>query len=444
MDDAHRGEGLVDLPQVDVVDADAGPVERLGDGDGRAPGRCARGPRPPTPTPARWRAARARGLGQAASATTRAAAPSLIPAALPAVMLNPSISGCSGLSDGQLLHARGPAGVLVDGERALVPSRPVTSIGKISSAKLPASMAATARWCERSAQASISSRVTPASTAAFQPTVIDMSRFGGGRPVAVAGRHPVLPVVGAGHPPGRPGQVDSDCAPPATTTRSMPARIDAAAVVTAARPDAQWRLWATPARARARPRRRRSGRCRRRRRATRPARRRRRAAGSSPDAAHGLGRRPGCPASKASTSTSDPLNAVPIGVRAVETITASAMSEPSFGLDSRREAQGAVEADVLAVQVRVADDRLDEEGELLGAAHPLGEHDALHQLGLDLLGHAQHQRRAHRAGGDGAHPDARAGRGRGPSAASCRGWRPWPRRRRAGRSGPRCRRSTRC
>ena len=32
--------------------------------------------------------------------------------------------------------------------------------------------------CERSAQASISSRVTPASTAAFQPTVIDMSMFG--------------------------------------------------------------------------------------------------------------------------------------------------------------------------------------------------------------------------------------------------------------------------
>ena len=57
-------------------------------------------------------------------------------------------------------------------------------------------MAATARWCERSAQASISSRVTPASTAAFHPTVIDMSRLGVGR-LGVAGRDPVLPLVGA-------------------------------------------------------------------------------------------------------------------------------------------------------------------------------------------------------------------------------------------------------
>ena len=43
------------------------------------------------------------------------------------------------------------------------------------------------------------------------------------------------------------GDVDDDWAPPAITTRSMPARTMAAAVVTAARPDAQWRLWATPA-----------------------------------------------------------------------------------------------------------------------------------------------------------------------------------------------------
>ena len=39
-------------------------------------------------------------------------------------------------------------------------------------------MPATARWCERAAHASISSRDTPASTAAFQPTVIDMSMLG--------------------------------------------------------------------------------------------------------------------------------------------------------------------------------------------------------------------------------------------------------------------------
>ena len=39
-------------------------------------------------------------------------------------------------------------------------------------------MAATARWWDRRAHASISSRVTPAETAAFQPTVMDMSMLG--------------------------------------------------------------------------------------------------------------------------------------------------------------------------------------------------------------------------------------------------------------------------
>jgi len=42
------------------------------------------------------------------------------------------------------------------------------------------------------------------------------------------------------------GEVDWDCVPPATTTRSMPARIDAAALWTAASPEAQCRLCATP------------------------------------------------------------------------------------------------------------------------------------------------------------------------------------------------------
>ena len=50
------------------------------------------------------------------------------------------------------------------------------------------------------------------------------------------------------------------------------------------------------------------------------------------------------------------------------------------GLLLRREAQRAVEADVLAVEVGVAGDRLDEEGELLGPAHALGEHDVAHEV----------------------------------------------------------------
>jgi hypothetical protein len=42
------------------------------------------------------------------------------------------------------------------------------------------------------------------------------------------------------------GDVDIECVPPAITTRSMPARIEAAAVVTAVRPAAQCRLTAAP------------------------------------------------------------------------------------------------------------------------------------------------------------------------------------------------------
>ena len=52
------------------------------------------------------------------------------------------------------------------------------------------------------------------------------------------------------------------------------------------------------------------------------------------------------------------------------------------------------------------DDRLDEQGELLGRPMRFGNTMLLDEVLLHLLGHAQHERRAHRAGGDGAHPDA--------------------------------------
>ena len=176
-----------------------------------------------------------------------AAAPSLAPQALPAVMLNPSISGCSGLSDASFSMLVLRRGCSSTANVTVVPSRRSTSIGKISSAKLPASMPATARWCDRSAQASISSRVTPASTAAFQPTVMDMSMLGAfGRSRWVGENQSVQSSVPGTRRVDR-GEVDDDCTPPATTTRSMPARTLAAAVVTAARPAAQCRLWARPA-----------------------------------------------------------------------------------------------------------------------------------------------------------------------------------------------------
>src|SRR5690606_9992901 len=68
---------------------------------------------------------------------------------------------------------------------------------------------------------------------------------------------------------------------------------------------------------------------------------------------------------------------------------------------SGREPQRAVEADVLAVQVRVAGDRLDQQGELLGLAHPPGEDHAFGGVLLQALAGGEHDRRAHRARRDG-------------------------------------------
>ena len=128
----------------------------------------------------------------------------------------------------------------------VVPSRRVTSIGKISSAKAPLSMPATARWCERRAQASRSSRVRPASTAVFHPTVIDMSRLGASGVLRWVGDiHSSQSSVPGTRRMAR-GEVDEAWTPPATTMRSMSERIEPAAVATAARPEAQWRLWARP------------------------------------------------------------------------------------------------------------------------------------------------------------------------------------------------------
>ena len=72
-------------------------VKRLRDRDRRARGRCRRGRRRRRPRAhdrERLEAVRLRGR----SATTSAAAPSLSPDELPAVIVKPSISGCSGLS----------------------------------------------------------------------------------------------------------------------------------------------------------------------------------------------------------------------------------------------------------------------------------------------------------------------------------------------------------
>ena len=113
-----------------------------------------------------------------AEVSTIADAASLMPEELPAVMENPSISGCSTFSPASRsmeVFRRGCSSV---SKTISVPVAVRTLSGTISAVNRPASIAATARWCERSAHASISSRETRASCAVFQPTVIDMSSNG--------------------------------------------------------------------------------------------------------------------------------------------------------------------------------------------------------------------------------------------------------------------------
>ena len=178
---AHRGECLVDLEQVDVRYRKVGAGKRFRDrlDRGQSGGRGVDADRRPRPHGRQRRAGPSRSLAMVSTA-----APSLAPQALPAVIEKPSISGCSGLSAANfsmLVSRRGcsstansPCGV---------------SIGTISSLKRPSSMAAIALRCDRNAQASISSRLTPAwRQRRSSPTVIDMSMFGAsGRSGCVGG-----------------------------------------------------------------------------------------------------------------------------------------------------------------------------------------------------------------------------------------------------------------
>ena len=272
------GERLVDLEQVDVAERQAGAVERLRD-------RLRPGPRPvsagSTPTDAHDRIGGQRGQPERGrSAITIAAAASLAPHALPAVMRKPSISGCSGFSEASfsMVVSRRGCSSTANECRAGVLDR--------DDLVLEAALVDGARWrlrCDRSAQASISSRVTPALTAAFQPTVIDMSRLGASGRSGWRRRHPGRPVSLV-----RPARVDRGDGRggvhAAGDDELVHAGADAAAALcTAARPEAQCRLTREARHlGQARGRSRRSGRRRRRRRAPRPASRRRPAAGSRP------------------------------------------------------------------------------------------------------------------------------------------------------------------
>ncbi len=167
-----------------------------------------------------------------------------MPLALPAVIEKPSISGCSTLRAASFSAVESRRGCSSTLKSTTEPSSCWIFSGRISSRNLPASIAAMARWCDRAAQASISSRLIPAACAVFQPTVIDMSLVGAsGVSTWVGGIHrssnfssgPMMRWLIS-------GVIDSDCTPPAISTRSMPEPICAEALPIAVRLPAQCRL----------------------------------------------------------------------------------------------------------------------------------------------------------------------------------------------------------
>ena len=93
----------------------------------------------------------------------------------------------------------------------------------------------------------MSSRVTPARRAVFQPTVMDMSMLGAAAESGCVGEiqrsfQSSVPIVRYRHA----GDVDCELTPPAIAASLMPAAMLAAANWTAARLAAQWRLTAAP------------------------------------------------------------------------------------------------------------------------------------------------------------------------------------------------------
>ena len=199
---------------------------------------------------ARTTASASRSLSAASSleTTMTAAAASFMPLALPAVMEKSSISGWSGLSEASFSRVVPRRGCSSVSKVTVVPSAWRAWTGTISSLNAPASMAATARWWERNAQASISSRVRPTSLAVFQPTEIDMSMLGASGVSGCVGG--IQRSVNWSSVPGVRnccnGEVEVDWVPPAMIARSAPERIWAAALPIAVRPPAQCRLIAWP------------------------------------------------------------------------------------------------------------------------------------------------------------------------------------------------------
>ena len=142
-----RGEGLVQLDDVDVVEREAGPRERLRHRLHRADAHdLGRHARHGVGDEARHRR-RPRSSALAADSSTVAAAPSDICEELPAVTM-PS-AGKGGLEPGEGVEIGVPARALVGVEGLPGAVRVVTVTGTISSVNRPASIAATALRCAR-------------------------------------------------------------------------------------------------------------------------------------------------------------------------------------------------------------------------------------------------------------------------------------------------------
>ena len=188
---------------------------------------------------------------RASEATSSAAAPSLMPEALPAVTR--AAVAERGLQRGQRLRRRRPRVLVGVDDRRLAAPGAAPATGTISSASRPAACALAARSCDRSANASWSAR----DDAALRGDVLGglAHRVG-----AVAALHPgftnrqpsVVSCIATTRPYAVAALAMTNGArlmlstPPATTRSASPARTARAAIATASAPEPQSRLTVLP------------------------------------------------------------------------------------------------------------------------------------------------------------------------------------------------------
>ncbi len=148
-------------------------------------------------------------------AMVSSAAASFAPHALPAVMEKPSISGCGGLSAASFSRVVSRRGC------SSVSNNPCGCRSRRSRRRTgPRRWPRSPCGASRNAHRSISSRLTPALTAAFQPTVIDMSMFGASGRSGWVGGNQFTQSASLALPTARMnlGEVEAEFTPPARIT----------------------------------------------------------------------------------------------------------------------------------------------------------------------------------------------------------------------------------